>query len=313
MRRVNRESGASGRATPPVGSVVQSCRMGRARAQGAVALVIALVVGGCGTGRDRFPEADGPRYQATTMVLEDDRHGPSLCLGNVLQSFPPQCGMVPVTNWRWDEVADRESSGGTTWATVHVVGTYRDGRFTLTEAPRPPGAGSDGDGDAAVPHESTAPACKAPEVLDDPGPRLVIGLPVHGVAGELEDDPDLAAFWVSGPLDQPGNVLSVVARPGASGRIRAAIRASGYRHELCVVERDQPARRTLVDALDRIVTGRVVLAIAAGFDQHAGVVNLTVPVASNELQQELDTEFGTGIVKLEGALRPIDDERPRPG
>ena len=40
-----------------------------------------------------------PRYQTTATVLQNRDHGPELCLGIVLTSFPPQCGGLPITNW----------------------------------------------------------------------------------------------------------------------------------------------------------------------------------------------------------------------
>ena len=66
-------------------------------------------------------------------MLEDESHGPELCLGGVALSLPPQCGGVPLVGWDWDAVDVAQSGSGTTMGEFHVVGTYEDGILTVTE------------------------------------------------------------------------------------------------------------------------------------------------------------------------------------
>src|SRR5688572_3418701 len=65
------------------------------------------VGGSTGAGDDAppptVPAPDSEQlYEADGIVLEDDSHGPELCLGGVALSLPPQCGGVPLANWEWD-------------------------------------------------------------------------------------------------------------------------------------------------------------------------------------------------------------------
>jgi hypothetical protein len=88
---------------------------------------------------------------------------PALCVGMVLQSYPPQCGGdVRLVGWDWGEVDGETVKGGVTWIdTVHVVGTFADGTFTLARRPsitRPPEAGP----------EPTPTADDFPELCEDP-------------------------------------------------------------------------------------------------------------------------------------------------
>src|SRR5919109_1877967 len=71
------------------------------------------------------------------MLGEGAPHEPMLCLGAVLESLPPQCGDVPITNWNWDDVAGEERRSDTVWGSYHVVGTLDDGSFTVIEVAAP--------------------------------------------------------------------------------------------------------------------------------------------------------------------------------
>ena len=47
-----------------------------------------------------------------------------LCLGAVMESWPPQCHGIPLDGWAWDGVEGTESSGDVTWGAYAVQGTY---------------------------------------------------------------------------------------------------------------------------------------------------------------------------------------------
>lgn len=58
-----------------------------------------------------------------------------LCLGGVMESYPPQCHGVPLEGWTWEGVDGSESSGDVTWGSYAVRGTYDGETFTLTDEP----------------------------------------------------------------------------------------------------------------------------------------------------------------------------------
>lgn len=58
-----------------------------------------------------------------------------LCLGAIMESYPPQCHGIPVDGWTWDGVDGSESSGGTTWGAYAAYGTYDGERFAVTDPP----------------------------------------------------------------------------------------------------------------------------------------------------------------------------------
>ena len=58
-----------------------------------------------------------------------------LCLGAIMESYPPQCSGIPVTNWSWDGVDGFENSDEVTWGSYAVQGTYDGDAFTVSQPP----------------------------------------------------------------------------------------------------------------------------------------------------------------------------------
>lgn len=58
-----------------------------------------------------------------------------LCLGAIMESYPPQCSGVPLEGWTWDGVDGSETSGETTWGSYAVYGTYDGERLTNSDPP----------------------------------------------------------------------------------------------------------------------------------------------------------------------------------
>jgi hypothetical protein len=105
------------------------------RSRAVLLACLALASTGCGSEQVRS-DAAAQQHRGTATVLESPEHGPELCLGGQQDSYPPQCGGVPLPNWDWDAVDDEESANGTTWGAYTVVGTFDGTSLTLTEPPR---------------------------------------------------------------------------------------------------------------------------------------------------------------------------------
>ncbi len=58
-----------------------------------------------------------------------------LCLGTIMESYPPQCSGVPLDDWSWDGIDGSETSGETTWGAYAVYATYDGKRLTNTDPP----------------------------------------------------------------------------------------------------------------------------------------------------------------------------------
>ncbi|KJQ55544.1 hypothetical protein [Microbacterium sp. SA39] len=76
---------------------------------------------------------DGRVIGAGTVL--DSAGDVQLCLGAVMESYPPQCSGIPLDGWSWEGVDGSETSGETTWGAYAVYGTYDGERFTNTDPP----------------------------------------------------------------------------------------------------------------------------------------------------------------------------------
>lgn len=132
------------------------------------------------------------RYEATATVHESQEHGPMLCLGGVMDSLPPQCGDVPITNWDWDRVPGEERLRGTVWGLYHVVGTYDGAAFTVEEA-----AVATTDMPALSLDGPPATACPEPAGgWSAPEPGLTRDRDLQAAFREARSQLDFAGLWV---------------------------------------------------------------------------------------------------------------------
>ena len=59
------------------------------------------------------------------MTVLDDGDGAELCLGGVMDSYPPQCGGPSLVGWDWaDHRGDFESASDVRWGDFVVTGTF---------------------------------------------------------------------------------------------------------------------------------------------------------------------------------------------
>jgi hypothetical protein len=276
---------------------------------------LAVAVQACAA-RDPQPAArpQAQRYQTTATVLQDTTHGPELCLSGVAQSLPPQCGGVPVTNWRWDQVDGERSVNGTTWGTYRLVGTYDGTSFTAAEtgAPEhqpPPTAEERFEDEPKTPCREPAGGWKVP----DPARRSERYLEPVSNAAKVE--PDFAGLWLSylepmggNVAEDPGEFVLNAAFTGDLARHEAELRPL-WGGRLCVT-RLQRTLDELSRIQDELMSGDVakrlgLQVLTAGVDQVANRVNARVVVLPDEAQATIDRRYGSGVVDLSAVLLPV--------
>ena len=247
----------------------------------------------------------GPRYEATTTVLED-ADGPELCLGGVLDSLPPQCGGVPVDGWSWAGVEGEASAGGVTWGEFHVVGTFDGQRFTLLDA-GPPKTYPDEDGDGFA-----APCPEPQGGWVDVDPSMTGETDRIAAIHAAEDISAYAGAWISyleQPIDYeaPGDYVVTVAFTGDPSAHEAAIREV-WGGPLCLTSAQHTfseLRRTQRDLGDGGAQRLGLEMTWSDINVMANRVELGVVVFDPALQSALDGQYGAGAVHIEPALRPV--------
>jgi len=253
-------------------------------------------------------------YEANATVLEAPGAGPQLCLGGIAESLPPQCGGPGIVGWDWDAVDGEESASGTTWGTFHVVGTFLDGTFTVTEPPGPP--------DPALSPEPT-PDFSSP-CPEPPGGWAVVDPATATDAGQQEaatyatSQPDHAGLWIdqsinpaladgADPGDEPAandptQYILNVRFTGDLERHEAELRQR-WGGALCVSPADHSEAE--LRAIQDELAGEDAF-LYSSVDITENRVELGVIVDDGSIQQRLDAEHGTGIVLVQSALRPVN-------
>jgi hypothetical protein len=84
------------------------------------------------------PAANGPVTGVGT-VLEVPSGSPELCVGPVMESYPPQCEGIPLAGWDWDEAGVQEEvpagpGSATRWGTYAVTGPFDGLGMTVTDS-----------------------------------------------------------------------------------------------------------------------------------------------------------------------------------
>ena len=80
------------------------------------------------------PAAPGAVATRDLALVRDDG-APVLCLGPVAESDPPQCSGPELVGWSWrDHRPMFERSGGVTWGSFAVTGTFDGTAFTVQSA-----------------------------------------------------------------------------------------------------------------------------------------------------------------------------------
>lgn len=84
------------------------------------------------------PGTDAPMADVnvigTGTVLQKGDAAPQLCLGAVMESYPPQCSGVELTGWEWAADDGSETASEVTWGTYAVWGSYNGERLAVTDS-----------------------------------------------------------------------------------------------------------------------------------------------------------------------------------
>lgn len=282
---------------------------------------LVTVLAGCGSGVPGASTSGDPSVGEEVVLLGsglvlDDGDGPELCLGGVLESYPPQCGGPRLVGWDWDQVEGEVRASGTTWGDYVVIGTYDGERFTLTRRP----VGRDEyDGPRPRPlhgdEELETPCPEPPGGWRPVDPERTTESALQQVARAADrldgfadlwwdqsvnpayDDPDSAEreYAMNDPAKLVVNVRVVGDAQAAEAELREV-----WGGALCVTE----ARRTreeLRDIQQALADTPGLLFSEPGRD----VVDIQVVHDDGSLQRRLDERYGAGVVRVRSALTPL--------
>jgi hypothetical protein len=108
-----------------------------------IAVTAALLLSGCGAvavpsgNAGAEPPSSSGELIGQGTVISDGNGTARLCLGAVMESYPPQCSGPDIIGWDWTAVDQSETAAGITWGTYAVQGTWDGTAFTLTQPPVP--------------------------------------------------------------------------------------------------------------------------------------------------------------------------------
>lgn len=80
------------------------------------------------------PVPDGEVSAIRLGTVRDDGSGPQLCLGPIMESYPPQCTGLPLAGWDWSERQGFEEQGTIRWGDYAVSGHWDGSVLTVTDA-----------------------------------------------------------------------------------------------------------------------------------------------------------------------------------
>jgi hypothetical protein len=247
-----------------------------------------------------------PLYEADAIVLEDGEHGPMLCLGAIRMSLPPHCGDVPIADWDWRVVQGEELMAGTIWGGYHVVGTFDGEVFTVTEV-----------GQFENVHEPDPYVSEIP--CYEPEGGWKVSDPEHNTQEDADRahayaraQPDYAISWndhLDEDLEEFGPVVFVAVFTGQADRHEAEIRKV-WNGPLCVVERDVPPAQELARIRKQVESrlpdlGLRLLGSGTGGFPPAIFIEVVADV-DGRAQEQVDREYGPGVVRFLPALRPVE-------
>jgi hypothetical protein len=243
-------------------------------------------------------------YEGDGMVLEAKDGVPELCLGGVLESFPPQCSGVPLLGWDWGSVDGKERAGGTTWGLYQVVGRYDGETLTVTDV---------------GPYQESPDSFGTNPDFSTPCPAPNGGWEAFGVVTQDETEavhayakrqPDYVTSWHTHlrPAEAEfGPVVVNVVFTGDAERHEAEIREF-WDGPLCVVERPGRTEGELAQIRKEAEASLPALGLEMLWSAEAGldsVIEIGVVVDVDGMgQAAFDARYGPGVIRLFPALTP---------
>ena len=257
----------------------------------------------------------GLLYTQST-VLESGDKGPQLCLGGVMESYPPQCGGPRLVGWDWQAVGGFDRASGTTWGDYVVIGSYDPQQDTFTlDRPAVPAGEYDGPRPPSEQDEPRGTPCEEPEggwqVLDPSLTTEASLAEVQRVASELPGFSELwydqsinPAYGSDDPeemetlMNDPEKMVVNVSVTGDVAEAETALREV-WGGALCVsqVQHTEAELRRIQDELTGLDG---MLGVGSGSDR----VDLMVVHDDGSLQDSLDEKYGAGVVRVSSALQP---------
>lgn len=252
--------------------------------------------------------ADGGQdYRFVGMVIGAEGATPTLCGASVWESYPPQCEGAPILGWDWSEVPAAESAPGrgatVHWGVYEVIGTWDGNSLTLT---RPVAAADLRSADATESRDLSTPCPRPPEGWVPVDPARTSGATFARGITAAEAVDGFAVAWID---RNPGSARPtwVVLNVLTSGDI-AATEAAVRQHwggALCITGgASRSAAELDAVATDLMADGPMPLVVAS--DPFHGRIDLTVWVATPELQETYDNRYGPDVVELHSLLTPLD-------
>jgi hypothetical protein len=225
--------------------------------------------------------------------------------------------------WDWAAVDGAESASGTTWGQYRVVGTWDGDRLTLTEAPGPPVQPERPANPLGTPCDPPNGGWRFPDAdrytIEELGERW------EAAVRFAHEQPTFAGLWIdnSANPDWVDGPMSEEQAMRASDRTKAVLNVrftgdlEGLRRELadrwpgaiCVTKAEHT--RDELYAIQEAITRELQQHArdqfhASSADEVHGVVEVLVTVAEPSLQDRYDRKYGMGVVRVSGALQPID-------
>ncbi len=273
-----------------------------------VALVIALLVmGACARVSPETPPASSPAehlYEADLTVLEDETHGPHLCVYGVMESFPPQCDGLPLMNWDWSLVEGEEAAQGARWGQFHVVGSYDGDRFAVVRATeyQPWAAGPSAEFSVPCPEPTGGWIAHEPALATEEG-RLA-------ATRYANDQAEHSGTWVQTVDGEPAAVIN------EDTILTVTFTGDLERHEqrlselwggpLCLARHALSLRQ--LSTIQRELADEQPFGLQmtwSSLDVWRNRVELGVIVTDEKAEQRLAERYGEGVVKLYPVLRPV--------
>jgi hypothetical protein len=233
--------------------------------------------------------------EALYTVLEGPDHGPQLCLGGIFDSDPPGCGdPVDLVGFSWDSIDDEELAGeGVTRGTPYIKGEYDAVANTLTVIEQRPGNNGDAARIYATIHQADhSTPCEPPAG----------GWPARNQEWPGEQIAAIDGF--AGAWSEAGQPMTVK----FTGDLAAAESAvqEYYSDAVCIVPADHSFSE-LTQAETRLLDiGQPFLTVDVIVDATGEWVEAVIPGPRPDIEAEVDSMFGPGVVRLRPLMIPVD-------